>query len=108
VTLTGHRLEPKYLNFSELRDAQTQETRFRGLQTILKRRLRAGSNLFALGPPIEVAGAGLRTAKIGPFENDGYLQLAGDPASALMESLRRLRYIVLYRTLFLLIALVFG
>ncbi len=35
-------------------------------------------------------------------------QLAGDPSSALMESLHRLRYIVLYRTLFLLIALVFG
>ena len=34
-------------------------------------------------------------------------QLADDPSSALMESLLRLRYIVLYRTLFLLIALVF-
>ena len=51
VPLTGHRLEPKCLNFIELRDAQIPETRFRGLQTTLKRRLRGGSNLFALGPP---------------------------------------------------------
>ena len=39
------------MSISELRYLHSPETRFRGFLTTLKRRLGAGSNFFALGPP---------------------------------------------------------
>ncbi len=50
------------INISGLTDFRSPEMRSRELRTSLKRHLRGGSNLFALGPPTNVKRAAQRVA----------------------------------------------
>ncbi len=56
VTTAQHFQEQNQINIIELPHSHSPETHSRGLVTTLKCRLRVGSNLFALGPPIDEKG----------------------------------------------------